>query len=106
MHEITKGEAKLFIESQGYAVILSAKLDDWCKEEDKEDAYEIYFPMSKEEFIKDISEELMVWDKEVNLVGDFTCDWKETLEKIIDYCDEIEDKYILFCKANNIILED
>ena len=103
MHKITKEEARVFIESQEYNVILSAKLDDWSK--DEEDADVIYFPMSKEEFIKEISEELMVWDENSILIGDFTCDWRETLEQVIDSSLEIEDNFTTFCKANDI-LED
>lgn len=70
MHKITKEEAKVFIESQGYEIILS------------------------------------VWDKEGNNIGDFTGKWKETLSNIINRSDEIKDKYIFFCKANNIIIEE
>ena len=99
MHKITKDEAKEFIEKQNYQIILSTKLSNYSIDDNDYDT--IYFPISKEEFIKEIREEEIIWNSEGEIVG-YMEDWEQELENIIQMSEETELEFYNFCKERDI----
>lgn len=99
MHKITKDEAKEFIEKQNYQIILSTKLSNYSIDDNDYDT--IYFPISKEEFIKEIQEEEIVWTSEGEILG-YWDDWEEVLENLVQSSEETELEFYNFCKERDI----
>jgi hypothetical protein len=100
MHKITKDEARQFIDQDGsYRIIESTKLTDFsCESEDPEP---VYFPVPKHMLIEHLTEEDMVWNKDLDEVVMSWDDWEEALDFILDN-DEAEKRFIDFCKARDI----
>ena len=103
MHKITKEEAKEFILKQNYEIILSTKLSNYTIDDNSYDT--IYFPISKEEFMKEIQEEEIVWTSEGEILG-YWDDWEEVLENLVQSSEETEEEFCLFCAERDIDWKD
>lgn len=103
MHKITKEEAKEFVLKQNYEIILSTKLSNYTIDDNSYDT--IYFPISKEEFMKEIQEEEIVWTSEGEILG-YWDDWEEVLENLVQSSEETEEGFCLFCAERDIDWKD
>ena len=103
MHKITKEEAKEFVLKQNYEIILSTKLSNYTIDDNSYDT--IYFPISKEEFMKEIQEEEVVWTSEGEILG-YWDDWEEVLDNLVQSSEETEEEFCLFCAERDIDWKD